>query len=214
MKHILDLRQEKKEVHVIEKIIFKRHPWHRELMKVALSVVIVSIVVWGVSNADEKVVEQTSSEAPSSWSALGIVSTVGESSLSLSNGESFDLSSVAKIETAAYSPLSFSDIKEGDKIILQGTRDGDVKSVSRIISFSDREPATPIIEEVVATTTDAVATSTDETATTSDEIDITTEPEPEEEPSFIETVIDAVVDFIRGEDAPSPEPVSNDGPIE
>ncbi len=54
LKNLLDLRERPKpEIQIVEKIIIQKTSWAQELLKVCLIVTIVSIIVYGVSHADD-----------------------------------------------------------------------------------------------------------------------------------------------------------------
>jgi hypothetical protein len=167
MTKFLDLRQKvEPPVKIVYQTVVNKRPWYIDLTKTLLVIVITITVVWGVSKAD---IDQTTTTAPAvtSFSVLGLISDLTDSSFSVNNiniseyapaaSYTFDTSTLQKIETNEYAPLQFSDLKLGDKIIVQGTSENNILSAIRIIDFTST-PAS------VATTTPLEATSTDETA--------------------------------------------------
>ena len=104
------------------------------------------------------------------FSAIGTVSTISSSSLSLANvtasdpsytsstTESFSMASLEVVENKHYTPLQITDIHSGDLVIIQGDEVNDQVVIHRLISMSSDE---------VATTTTNIATTTDTATTTS-----------------------------------------------
>jgi hypothetical protein len=151
------------------------------------------VAIWGVSLADttdappqaKTVSENTSSDQTSNttFSVFGFVSGIADTSFSVENiniseyasepSYTFDVSTLEKIETNEYIPLQFSDIKVGDKIIVQGILDNNTTIAHRIVSFTSvttpLATTTATTTPIAATTTDIISTSTDEVASSSDD---------------------------------------------
>lgn len=136
-------------------------------------------------------------------SAVGIVSDIQDTSLTLdqasgSDGDGvttyvFDATSLQEVEDNYYDPLSSSDIKIGDEVIVQGIKKDGANIAHRIILKVERDPlfsggrsiVMPIIgskdlnEEASSTDATSTATSTDlegtSTATTSSDDATTTD---------------------------------------
>ncbi len=167
MAKILDLRKDiNPRVKIIYRTITKRQPWYVEMTKVLITIAVVTTIVWGTSRADNP-----GNTEVKNFSAIGLVSNLSDKSLSIDHARSsdktnsdnykFDISSVQKIETDAYLAMLFSDIKVGDKVIVQGLLDNGVITARRIVDFSFSSSTAT----TTATTTDETATST---ATTTD----------------------------------------------
>jgi len=176
MSKLLDLRDSGiDKVKVIEHIIFKPRSFKIEMIKMLSVIAIVSVLGWGISNADNlnPFVENGIETATENFSALGIVSEITQTNIIISEARGSDVSgkntynlnitNLEKVETSGHDPLIITDIKIGDKIIAQGLTNGNIFFIKRIVSFSTSASS---ILPVVATTTLDVATSTTETAST------------------------------------------------
>ncbi len=195
MAKILDLRKKvEPQVKVIYRTITTRQPWYVELSKVLAVIAIVTTVVWGITKADVPV-------SAKSWSAIGLVATTTDTTISIDNARSsenastteysFDISSISKVETNKYEPLILSDLKTGDKVIIQGTIENDTMIARRVIAFISSTTATTTtatstetlatttvstdIATSTASTTTEVATSTPDVSTSTDSIATTTD---------------------------------------
>jgi hypothetical protein len=179
-KHLLDLRETlEPQIKIVEKIVIQRRSLKRDLFMIFSVMFIASGIIWGISKASNfDVINSFEDTPPQNFSASGIVSnvtnlfgkyiTIEEATGSDDSGKSsysFGTNKVKKIENADYVPLKLSDIKIGDKIVVQGLlkEGGDIEAY-RIISFTTVIATTT--EELVATSTEA--TSTDETASSTD----------------------------------------------
>ncbi len=191
-RNFLNLRPRKNpEIVVVKKEILKPRSVKFQMMRMLFVVPIVTISVWGISNADEIAKNLRSDEVLKHFSTAGYVSEVTDDTFSLEHAKgedpsteyeyTFDLDDLKKIETNTYDVLSGSDIQVGDKVIVQGVIDNEKIIAKRLISFSERYPdvegsrmvAEPSLDFApVATTT---ATTTDEVATSTLEIASTTE---------------------------------------
>ncbi|MDD5165674.1 MAG: hypothetical protein PHG25_04055 [Candidatus Pacebacteria bacterium] len=176
MPNLLNLRRQPESI-IIEKVIRAPKIWCHEVLKMVAVVAIVSIVVYGVSRADTMT---NAGGTGKNFSAIGIVSTVSPNELTLADVHSSDktdntlytfaVNSSIKVETKSYVPFSFSDIKVGDQIIVQGLqKDGEI-ALRRIISLTSVATTSDLVVDTAtstATTTDATATTTDSMATIS-----------------------------------------------
>lgn len=164
LKNLLDLRENN--VQIIEKTVFEKRPWYQELAKTFFIILASSAIIWGISKADTAISSPVKQTPLKSFSAIGVVSNITDGTLSLLDGKSseqiLDISNVSKIETKDYHPLSISDIKIGDKIIVQGALVSNGIEVRRIISFGPSPVNLVATSTTLASTT---ATSTDATST-------------------------------------------------
>ena len=177
MPNILNLRKEPKPL-IIEKVIQEKRVWWLELLKMVTIITVVSSVVFGISKAADLSPSQLPAQ---NFSALGTVSDISTTSLSINNAHSsdvngntsytFDLTNVKKVENKKYVQLLISDINIGDKIVVQGVEKGGVIDIRRIISFSSSATTSNVID---ATSTATSTTATSTTATTTDTIATTT----------------------------------------
>lgn len=192
MSKLLDLRDNGiDKVKVIERIIFKPRSFKIEMIKMLSVIAIVSVLGWGISNADNlnPFVENGIETATENFSALGIVSEITESNITISEARGSDVSgkntynlnitNLEKVETSGHDPLIITDIKVGDKIIAQGLTNGNIFFIKRIVSFSTSASS---ILPVTATTTTDIATSTTETASTTTDTTVSTSTEVSETP--------------------------------
>ena len=196
MANLLDLRNKvNPQVKIIYKIITQKQPWYVEFAKIAAVIVVVGTVVWGVSRADE--LFKTPAK---NFSAYGLISANVGSSISINEAHgsdssevtsyTFDVGTVNKIETNKYAPLEVSDLKIGDKIMVQGMLDNSVIIARRIVSFTSTSTATTT--EALASTTLEVSTTT--STTTSDIASSTATSTP----SFMDQVVGTIGDTING----------------
>lgn len=214
IKNLLDLRK-KDAPRIIERIIFKKRSWYSEALRTLAVIVIVSTVIYGVSKADT-FVSSTQQSSVKNFSAIGVVSNVSNTTISIDAAKgsdetsntsyTFDVSSVTKVETKSYIPLTLSDIHVGDRIVIQGVDNEGNITIRRIISFSVNEHDETL--DVVATSTDTVATSTATTtettgATTTEEVSTSTEATTTTDtsstpssPTIIDTIKDVVSDVV------------------
>ncbi len=202
LKNLLDLRKKvSPQVQIIEKIIFQKRSWKREATRTLLVAVIATSVIWGVSKADILTSNNTQTTVSKNFSAIGIVSSVSTTTLSIQDAHGsdnktqtsyiFSTDSITKIETKSYVPLTLSDINVGDKIVVQGVDMDGVISIKRIISFSVTAP-----KEVVGTTTpEVIATSTATTteATTTNETGTTTPTITDKIGDFVNNIVDSIM---------------------
>ena len=131
------------------------------------------------------------------WLLLELLFKVSETTLSIDTQSSNDSSktiytlntdTVVKIETRNYKPLTLSDIKIGDKVVVQGMENEGNITIKRIISFgiaTDIDTATS-----TATTSDETASTTDTATSTLTIIDT------------IKDVVTGVIDVITGSTTP------------
>jgi len=177
MPNILNLRKEPKPI-IIEKVIQEKRVWWLEVLKMVTVITVVSSVVYGISKAADVTPAQA---AIQNFSALGTVSAVSTSSLSISGAHSsdktrntsytFDLFGVKKIENRKYVQLSIYDITVGDEVVVQGIEKEGKIDIKRIISFSSTTTSSHLVDatstsatSTVATSTDTISTSTSDTA--------------------------------------------------
>lgn len=187
MTKLLDLRDKSiNKVRVVEHIIFKPRSFKVEMIKMLSIIAIVSVLGWGISNADNlnPFLENGIETATENFSALGQVSEITESNITLVDARGsdksgnttyiLDITHLEKVETSSYTPLIITDIKVGDKVITQGLTNGQAFFIKRIVSFSTSETASTTLPTVATTTTD-VATSTTTTTTDTDTASSTTD---------------------------------------
>lgn len=151
-----------------------------KILKVSTSVVFGALILsWGITSA----INNDIGSASTNFNAMGIVSEVSTSYIIINNAKgsaqssdgmySLDLGYLTKVETNTYVPLNLSDIKIGDKIVVQGLTNGYTFFIKRIVSFSSTP--TPVVPDENATTTESVATTTESVATTTESVATTTE---------------------------------------
>lgn len=175
LKNLLDLRKKvSPQIQIVERIIFQKRSWKKEALRTLMVAIVATTVIWGISKADSILPSNRPANPNKSFSAVGVISEVGTTTLSINeahgsdsnsqNSYTFNTESVLKIETKNYVPLTLSDLKAGNRIIVQGEfLDGNI-SIKRIISFDStpsKEVATSTTETNIATTT---ASTTDTTA--------------------------------------------------
>ncbi len=220
MSNTLDLRPDnEKEFQIVEKIVIQKRSWFRESFKTFGGIFIVLVMVWGASHADEISTLVNTKQELKSFSAIGTVSDLQGSSLTLSNANgsdgqkgtiyTLDISGVDTIETKDYVPLIISDIKIGDNVVVQGSIDGTTIYPKRIISFTATSSQAVVVDISdltatttttatstvdVATSTPDIATSTDEQATTTDDTATSTATST---PSVVDTVINTIQNVIN-----------------
>ena len=184
MSNTLDLRPDKeKEILVVEKLVSEKRSLIKESFKTFGSILLVLVVVWGVSHADEVGSLISLKQEVKAFSAVGSVGDVTGTNLTLNNANGsdgqkntsyvFDISTVEKIETRNYVPLAISDIKSGDNIVVQGTVDNNsMIQIKRIISFSATSSQANIVDisdlNASSTVATSTATSTPDTSTPAD----------------------------------------------
>ena len=223
MSNTLDLRPDnEKEVQIVEKIVIQKRSWFRESLKTFGGIFIVLVMVWGASHADEISTLVNTKPELKAFSAIGTVSDLQGTSLTLSNANgsdgqkgtiyTLDISGVDTIETKDYVPLIISDIKIGDNVVVQGSIDGTTIYPKRIISFTATSSQAVVVDisDLTATTTATstvdVATSTPDTATSTDEQATTTEATTTDDtatstatstPSVVDTVINTIQNIVN-----------------
>lgn len=188
MSKLLDLRDKSfDKVKVVEHIIFKPRSFKVEMIKMLSIITVVSILGWGISHADNlNPFSDTGIEtATQNFSALGNVSEITESSITLIDAKGSDksgnttytlnISHLEKVETSAYTPLIITDIKVGDKIIAQGLTDGTTFFIKRIVSFSSDVKPLEVATTTVDVATSTASTTTDTASTTTDTASSTNE---------------------------------------
>ncbi len=191
------------------------------------------LLSWGISHA----VNNDIKSATTNFSATGIVSDVSEFSMTIENAKgstqssdgtyNLNLDYLKKVETSDYGPLALTDIKAGDKVVVQGLTNGYAFYIKRIVSFTsvatkaDDENATSTATTTTSTTTEVVSpvipAESTSTATTAP---AATEETASSTPTIIETItntvggavgdvidkvteaVQNVVDILNGPDAP------------
>ena len=165
MPNFLNLKKkDPSDIVYVEKIVLKNRTLSFELFRMLTIIAIASGIVWGISNADNLVKTIETPSPSKNFSAIGIVTEVSTTSITIGDTKAsdqssntsytFDTSNVKKIETSNYSQLTLVDILVGDKIIVQGVdNDGSIE-IRRIISFGGG------ITIPTATTTEATTTAT------------------------------------------------------
>jgi hypothetical protein len=159
------------------------NPHAKQIFVLVLSLVVLICCVSGVYALTGK---SNTKDYKQNYSSIGIVGDISTSTyiVHISNNKgssddntssvlSFDLSNAKKIESSNYTRLSLGDILAGDKIVVQGLKDNDSISISRVIDLSWDDsrvlvsiPADMLATSTVATSTDAIATSTSTASTT------------------------------------------------
>lgn len=144
-----------------------------ESVKTFVAVLVILILGWGVSSS---AVDDIKS-ANSNFNVIGVVSKISDKEITVTDAKGTNSSSdtsynlnveyLTTIETNAYIPMNFSDIKIGDRIIAQGLTNNSTFFIKRIISFDSiptpviaKEVATSTLKDVVIATTTDVGTST------------------------------------------------------
>lgn len=169
-KNFLDLRKKvNPQIKVVERIILQKRSLKSDLFLAFSVVLVASGVIWGISRADT-FVESITRPQTKNFSAVGIVLNIDSTNLYIDQAKgtddpsrstyTFDLYTVTKIETNQYISISTSDIKPGDKVVVQGQEDGGNITIKRIISFGIVAPLAELTKEETSTTTPDVATST------------------------------------------------------
>ena len=202
--NFLDLRKKvSPQVQIIERVIIQKRSWKSDLFLTLSVIFVASGIIWGISKADT-IIQSIVHSQTKNFSVVGIVSNIDATNIYLEQAKgsddqgktsyTLDVSSVTKIETNQYASITLSDIKVGDKVVIQGKEDGGNITIKRIISFGLVAP-----KEEVATTTEAVATTT---ATSTEPTSTSTESAPTvDTPTIIEKITDAVsnaIDSITG----------------
>jgi len=189
-----------------------------EATRLALIVIVVITLSWGIVNADElNPFTPSIEDAKTSFSVIGTVSVIDSTHLIVTNAKGSDdtgeseynlnIKNLDKVETSKYQPLSITDIKAGDTIIAQGLTTGSVFFITRIILFSstplpvfeEETTATTTPEEVASsenTTVDVSTTTTEQTATTTETETASTTPEQTATTTDTATTTENVVEQI------------------
>ena len=216
LRNFLDLRKkEQPEIVVVEKVVFKARQWKLEVLKIFMVISTVSLTIWGISKADDAIFSD-SSIAPvtevavtpeNNFSAIGYVTDISDSSMSIDDSQVSDASADAsyvfntehinKIENNDYFPLAISDIKLGDKIIVQGTRINGVDEIHRIISFAVTATSTATTTDATSTVATTTATSTDSISTSTDLVATDTASTTATSTGIIDTVVNAVKSVVE-----------------
>ncbi len=176
IRNILDLRKkEQPKVILVEKVVFKKRSFFSETLRVFVAIVIVSVTVWGITQAQSAAVLDDSSKPSSTENLTGIYGTVvsmsGDSlELDDTKGSKYEgvdvfnvnLKNIKTVETNDDIPvqISVADIKTGDLIIARGIIDGNSINAYDVISFSYKN--SDLVATSTATTTpiDALENST------------------------------------------------------
>lgn len=190
MTKFLDLRKKiEPQVQVVYKIVSKQQPWYLEITKILVVIAIVTTVVWGVSKAQQDTQTAPTPEVKT-FSVIGLVSTTTPTYFSIDSSDpavdkpatsyTFDTGSIQKIETSDYLPLQFSDIKLGDKIIVDGVVDNYKMIAQHIVSFT----STPSVDNLASTTPEVATSTVVDTASST----------ASSSPSVIENVVNTIKD--------------------
>lgn len=200
----------------------------RLLFVIVIAVGVVATISYADQLSPSKLIQQEA-EPQKSFSAVGIVQEISETSLTINpaldpvgNKVSYTIiiDKVKKIETRSHDPLNLSDILVGDKIIIQGTEKGSGEiTARRIISFAPRFPDKPGSMRVAEPALDytPIATSTESVTTTSTPIveatstsmatSTATSTQPEEVPPVVEPAATTTPEVPPpAEPEPVPEP--------
>ena len=193
LKNLLDLRKKAQpQIKIVERIILQKRSLKSDIL-LAFSVILVATsIVWSISKADTKDQSvNTQTVSIQGFSAIGTVSDITTSTLSITNTKSsdktgnteytFDTTNILKIETKNYVPLSLSDLKVGDKIIVQGLYENNQIQIRRVVSFG--------LETLKLNTATTTATTTEDIGTTSTSTNATST-------NLIDTIKDAVSNTI------------------
>ena len=185
MPNFLNLKKkDPSDIVIVEKIVLKNRSMFFELSRMFITIAVASGIVWGISNANEIATTTANFINPSlttketkNFSAVGVVSNITDTYLSIDNAKSgdeagptsytFDTSTIKKIESNHYYPLTLSQIQIGDNVIVQGLdKDGNIE-IRRVIWYGT-STATGILTrngEVPTFATSTVATTTVATTT-------------------------------------------------
>lgn len=110
------------------------------LIKIAVGagVIIVTLGLFAYIKTHERSVSRN-------FSAIGVISSVSSEAMIIekasgSDGKrdtsyAFSMNSVLKVETNKYKPVNMSELKAGDKVIVQGSGDPGKVFVTRIVLF-------------------------------------------------------------------------------
>lgn len=182
-KNLLNLKKkDPSDIVIVEKIVLKNRSLFFELARMLVIIAVASGIVWGISNADNLPFNisqdhpRQSSNPAKNFSAMGTVSEITDSSLSLENAKgsndktqtsyTFNISNTGlKIQDQNDTSLNLLDIKLGDRIVVQGTLNDGVISIRKIISFATTSEVKVDVATSTASTTEELGTST---ATTTD----------------------------------------------
>ena len=180
MNSILDLRPKNKpDLVIVEKIVEKKKSFFRESFKTLSSILLVLMVVWGISKADNTDnVAPPPNPAENLTGIYGTVVTMSGDSLTLDDSQgsqypnvdlfNVNLQNTKTVETNDDKPLpiALSDIKAGDKIIARGIIDGSNLSAVDVISFT----YTPVVISTTTIATSTIATSTTDSSTSTPDV--------------------------------------------
>jgi hypothetical protein len=230
MNNHLDLRK-KQEPKIIEKIVFKRRPWHTEALKFIMVVMIATGAVWAISKADQ-ISSIVSGENPTkSFSAIGFISNISNGVISIERADgsdgrtnasySFSIASVSTIETSDYVALPVALLRVGDQVIVQGTETNGVIVPTRIVSFAQisaeeiavAQLALVMLDGSTASSTDdslasSTASSTPSSSSSGSQPSEGVTPEGEGDIVFASTTSDVITSDIATSTATSTEPVA------
>ncbi len=184
-KNILDLRPKKEpQIKIIEKIIIQKRKLSAEFLKIIVVIAISSLIVWGISRANNSGPDVPAAPKVKNFSVTGLVSDMGQSSISINATEggdpnttsyTFDTSHVSTIETNHRNQISLSDIQPGYKIIAQGIEvDNGTIMIRRIISFATSTETTVYMTASSVTLPEATSSPVVVTATSTDSTSSTT----------------------------------------
>ena len=206
MKNFLDLRPKiDPQYVVVEKEILKPRSWKAEAFRMCVVILIVTVIGWGVSFADD-LINSPKKDLIKNFSAMGTVSDIASSTVSIENAKgsdstekksyTFDASNIKTIQTNHYIPLKLSDIQVGDNIIVQGVdKDGDIL-IRRIISYGT-STATGILTRTKDTPVEATSTVATSTATTTATTTLATSSATTTEATSTGSVIDTIKDAVN-----------------
>ena len=176
----------------------------RNSYKIFFFVLVLFIFGWGVTKAETFISPKHIDPRPTTsvgFSAIGFISNIGVNFINIRDAKSsdktgntnytFDVSYITKVETKDYIPLILSDLRSGDKIIVQGTYVGNDIRINRVISFN-----TAIIKQENSSSTVSVSLEelgTTSPASSSDSIATSTE---NSNPSLFDKIKDTVSNII------------------
>ncbi|MEI6420335.1 MAG: hypothetical protein WCO30_01755 [bacterium] len=139
---------------VIQRVITKEPSLKSEIVRTLITVAVVSAIIFGISFAEDLPFLKTSEPIIKRFSATGLVSKISDSEISLGEVESsdgsnvstytFNINTIERVESKNYDRLALTDLKVGDRIVVQGKDTDGVISVARIISFSTDESSSLI----------------------------------------------------------------------
>lgn len=171
-KNILDLSPGNRRK-IIREVVLQPRTFKGEVLRVILAIIVVSIITWSFSLADDIIdlVNGSDEVTVENYSVIGLISKIDDGYIKLAEADTSDgkkdiskkyyVADAETIESSEYQPLTLEDLEVGNKVILQGHLINSKEvTIHRIISFGFHVPAEPTTATSTATTTIDVASST------------------------------------------------------